>query len=197
MAISDITSSEILRINTDLKSFLQITSVNVKPTFGKQGLDVAVEEYCGDDLDSAEFKEYCENLAEEITERLDEKFRQPVYKVTIKNLDTDENFSVFNKSKKSESAKLKVKKALKSLSSVGESRDDVVELLVRARNSLLESVDALYDAKNLAERNVSKKVAQDIQEKVIDTIDGESSSTIDALRQTIKSLSATSLIYEE
>lgn len=190
MASPDITSSEISRINEDLKKFLQVSLVKAKPVAAgsSKGLEVSVEEYCGEDLESGEFKEYCTNLAEELTDRVKDKFRQKVARVFIKNLDTGETQTIFNRVS---SATIKVK------AGVGESRDEVVEALIRARSSLLEAVDSLYDAKNLADRGVSKKVAQDLQEKVINVIDGENTSAVDELRELIKALSSTALIYEE
>lgn len=191
MATLDLTTSETLKINSDVKKFLNADLVKVSSIPASKGIALTVQDYYGDDLEGGELKEIAEGVLEEVVEFVMDKFQLAVGRVSVKNLDTEQTEVVFNKIAKS-SVTTKATAA-----STGETRDEVLDLLIRSRNSLMEAIDHLYDAKNLADRGVSKTIAQNIKDQVIDLVDGETTSAINSLRGIIKSLSVTTLKYEE
>lgn len=190
MLAPDISLTRLPRVIEDLKSFLEAETVKVRNGFANKGVDIEVSLHIGEDLTDEEFDEYTENVAEELTDRIAEKYNAKTYRVRVTNLDTGEINTALP-------TKNGTASAIAAIASAGESRDEVVDLLVRARNSLLEANDTLQDARILADRSVSKKVATDIQTLVIDSLDGESASLIEELRMLIKTLSTAALIYEE
>lgn len=86
--------------------------------------------------------------------------------------------------------------ANKAEASLGEDRDDIIDNLVSARNSILEASDKIYDAyKYLGP--VSSSEAETLKNEIMDVVDGESSSVAVKLQSMIKRLNMSKLPYKD
>lgn len=81
--------------------------------------------------------------------------------------------------------------------SKGEDRDEAVEMILTARTSLYEALDALNEAKIFIERTLSKTLSEKLNDDVIERIDGEDQNIMFALRQIEKMLVKAKVSYEE
>lgn len=195
MTTLDLTTAETLKINKAIEKFLQADAIRITAIPTAKGIAVTVEDYYGEDLERSEFKDLAQEVLEELTEFVLDKFQYHVGRATVKNLDSNQIETVFNKPTKVASTAVGTKKEL--IASTGELRDEISELLVQSRNSLLDAIDHLYDAKNLAQRGLSESIAENIDQQVIELLDGDTTSALNSLRAIIKTLNKTTLTYEE
>lgn len=164
------------QIKIDLTSLLRVAKVQLQET--SRGLRVKIADYLGDDLDSTTLQDIRDDLTEEVTDRLKTKFKiTKIAEIIISNLDDEVPYE--------------------TIAASGEIRDEITDMLSEARIAFYTGLDAIYQARNLMSRSLSKSLAEKLTTEVIQPLNTGDESIMALLRQIEATLYEAKVQYEE
>lgn len=178
----DLSPARIQQLEEDLEASFDLDKATVFNSPLNGGITIHATLPIEEEQDDL-FQEEAKELAGMISKRVSTKFNTKVAKILfINSLPPREKYTV-DLSKE-------------TLSSIGDDRDEIVERLASARDSLTAAVDSLLDAASQAEQGMSDTIAENIR-TIINVIDAPETSVITSIRDLIRKLKGASLDYSE